>query len=104
MVDREYRTQRLIYALAVLSSGATSVEVAHVFLEVPEQPVIARYEDTDRPRLERELAGLAAGVLREQFTVTDTPYREVCQGCPAEGGLCSWPLAMTRRQAPDTLF
>ncbi len=104
VVDREYRTQRLIYALAVLSSGATSVEVAHVFLEVPEQPVIARYEDTDRPRLERELARLAAAVLREQFTVTDTPYREVCHGCPAEGGLCSWPLAMTRRQAPDTLF
>ena len=49
-------------------------------------------------------AQLAAGVLREQFTVTDTPYREVCQGCPAEGGLCSWPLAMTRRQAPETLF
>jgi ATP-dependent exoDNAse (exonuclease V) beta subunit len=104
VVEREYRTQRLIYALAVLSSGAANVEVAHVFLEVPEQPVIARYEQADRGRLELELTGLASGVLRERFTVTESPYREVCQGCPAEGGLCSWPLSMTRRRAPDTLF
>jgi ATP-dependent helicase/nuclease subunit A len=104
VVAGEYGTQRLIYALAVLSSGAPSVEVAHVFLEAPETPVVARYEAADRPGLERELAGLAAGVLDERFTVTEAPYREVCQGCPAEGGLCSWPLAMTRRQAPDRLF
>jgi hypothetical protein len=104
VVAHEYGTQRLIYALAVLSSGAPSVEVAHVFLEAPENPVVARYEDADRPALERELAALASGVLDERFTVTETPYREVCQGCPAEGGLCSWPLSMTRRQEPDRLF
>ncbi|HEY1592996.1 MAG TPA: UvrD-helicase domain-containing protein [Solirubrobacteraceae bacterium] len=104
VVEREYETQRLIYALAVLSSGAPSVEVAHVFLEAPENPVVARYETAERAGLERELAGLAAGVLQERFTVTEEPYREICQGCPAEGGLCSWPLAMTRRQAPDRLF
>ena len=28
----------------------------------------------------------------------------VCEGCPAEGGLCSWPLEMTRREAADRLF
>ena len=28
----------------------------------------------------------------------------VCDGCPAEGGLCSWPLEMTRREAADRLF
>jgi ATP-dependent helicase/nuclease subunit A len=104
VVERDYHAQRLIYALAVLSFRAPSVEVAHVFLEAPEAPVVARYERADRAGLERELVGLAAGVLGEQFRVTETPYREVCQGCPAEGGLCSWSLAMTRRQAPDRLF
>jgi hypothetical protein len=104
VVEREYRAQRLIYALAVLRAGAASVEVAHVFLEAPEHPVTARFERSRGADLERELAELAAGVLGEEFAVTETPYREVCQGCPAEGGLCSWPLDMTRREAPDTLF
>jgi hypothetical protein len=32
------------------------------------------------------------------------PHRGLCSGCPAEGGLCSWPLEMTRREALDRLF
>ena len=41
------------------------------------------------------------GCSRREFTVTEAPHRGVCDGCPAEGGLCSWPLEMTRREAPD---
>ena len=99
-----YLNQRLIYALAGLRAGADEVEVAHVFLEVPEQPVSATYVRGDAPELERELDTLAEGVLARRFTVTDTPRRSVCAGCPAEGGLCSWPLEMTRREAVDRLF
>jgi hypothetical protein len=104
VVDREYRTQRLIYALAALRDGADEVEVAHVFLEAPDRPVTALFRSAEEPELERELRELSAGVLSGQFPVTDTPRREICQGCPAEGGLCSWPLDMTRREAADTLF
>ena len=104
VVGREYRAQRLIYALAALRSGAARVEVAHVFLEAPDRPVAASYESADAVELERELTALAEGVLRDDFRVTEIPHREICQGCPAEGGLCSWPLDMTRREAPDTLF
>jgi hypothetical protein len=104
VVERDYRTQRLVYALAALRSGAEEVEVVHVFLEAPERPGVARYARADRPELERALEALAAGVLEGEFAVTETPYREICQGCPAEGGLCSWPLSMTRREAPETLF
>ena len=53
------------------------------------------------PELEHRLSGLADGVLAARFEVTDAPHRAVCHGCPAEGGLCSWPLAMTRRESPD---
>ena len=56
------------------------------------------------PELERRAGGARRRRARAQFTVTEAPHRAVCQGCPAEGGLCSWPLAMTRREAPDRLF
>jgi ATP-dependent exoDNAse (exonuclease V) beta subunit len=104
IVGGQYATQRLIYALAALRAGADSVDVAHVFLEVADRPVVARFTRSDEPELERELASLAAGVLRREFAVTETPQRSVCTGCPAEGGLCSWPLELTRRDEPDTLF
>jgi ATP-dependent exoDNAse (exonuclease V) beta subunit len=104
VVEARYGTQRLIYALAVLRSGAVAVEVQHLFLERPDQPVSATFVRADAARLEAELDRLAGGVLRREFAVTDTPQRAVCAGCPAEGGLCSWPLEMTRRDAPDRLF
>ena len=58
-------------------------------------------EDVERVA---ELAHLADGVLQRRFAVADAPWRGLCAGCPAEGGLCSWPLSQTRRDAPDQLF
>ena len=101
VVDREYQIQRLVYGLAGLRAGAATVEVVHVFLERPEDPVSATYRREEIEALERELLGLAAGALRGEFTVTDDPCIAVCSGCPAEGGLCSWPIEMTRRERPD---
>jgi ATP-dependent helicase/nuclease subunit A len=102
--SRSYETQQLLYALAVLRSGAAQVEVIHVFLERPEESTGAVFTRAQLPELERRVAEQARAVLRGDYTVTDTPHRAVCDGCPAEGGLCSWPLAMTRRDAPDQLF
>ncbi len=99
-----YETQRLVYAIAVLRTGAPEVEVAHVFLESPASPVSATFVAADADRLEAELRALTGGVLRREFRVTDEPHRGVCGGCPAAGGLCSWPLELTRRAAPDKLF
>jgi RecB family exonuclease len=99
VVARAYRTQQLVYALAALRSGATTVDVIHVFLERPERPVTARF--TDQSALEQELGALAAGVLAGQFPVSETPGVDICNGCPGEGGLCSWPLEVTRRD-PET--
>jgi hypothetical protein len=47
---------------------------------------------------------LGQAVLERRFDVSPAPYRGLCAGCPAQGGLCSWPLEMTRRESPDTLF
>jgi ATP-dependent helicase/nuclease subunit A len=104
VVDSEYATQRLVYALAALHAGAQTVEIMYCFLEVPEDPVVAVYERSQQADLDGALRGLSQGVLRRDFAVTPAPYRTICGGCPAEGGLCSWPLAMTRRDSPDRLF
>ncbi len=104
IVGRAYRTQRLVYALAALRSGAAAVDVAHCFLEVPDEPVSVAFARADEPELERQLLSLSAGVMRREFGVADDPHRALCAGCPAEGGLCSWPLEMTRREHPDRLF
>jgi RecB family exonuclease len=103
-VSGEYSAQQLIYALAALRAGATGVDVVHVFLEVPEAPVTATFTREQTPELEGRLAELTNGLAGGVFNVTDTPHRAVCHGCPAEGGLCSWPLEMTRRPASDRLF
>jgi len=104
VVAGAYETQRLVYALAAIREGAEAVEVVHVFLDAPDRPVVAVFAKADRDRLEGELARLAGGVLERRFGVAEAPHRTVCAGCPAEGGLCSWPLELTRRETPDRLF
>jgi ATP-dependent helicase/nuclease subunit A len=104
IVGRAYRTQRLVYALAALRSGADAVDVAHCFLEIPDEPVSVAFTRADEPELERELLSLGAGVMRREFAVAEDPHRALCAGCPAEGGLCSWPPEMTRREHPGQLF
>ncbi|HWF52462.1 MAG TPA: UvrD-helicase domain-containing protein [Solirubrobacteraceae bacterium] len=104
VVAREYQVQRLVYALAALKGGAEEVEVVHTFLEAPERPVSATYVRSGAEALEREVAALATGVLSGEFTVSPAPHQALCHGCPGEGGLCSWPLELTRRERIDTLF
>ncbi len=104
LADGSYGTQRVVYALAALRAGASEVEVVHTFLELPQRPAVVTFTREQAPALEEQLAALARGVLNREFKVTDAPHRGVCDGCPAEGGLCSWPLEMTRREAADRLF
>ena len=104
IVARQYATQRLVYALAALHAGAEAVEIAHCFLERPDEPVSVTFERAQMAELQGRLAALGDGVLERRFQVAPAPYRALCAGCPAQGGLCSWPLEMTRRESPDTLF
>ncbi len=97
LVTSAYATQRLIYGLAALRAGALEVDVAHAFLERPEDPAVVTFSHADVGRLERELEELVSGVGRGEFSVAQEPGRAICAGCPAEGGLCPWPLEQTRR-------
>ncbi len=100
LTEGSYSTQRLVYALAALRSGARSVEVAYVFLERPEEPVTASFEASDAPRLERRLLELAEGVAAGRFEPTETPHRRLCGDCPGRPALCSWPPERTLAEAP----
>ena len=104
VVERQYGSQRLVYALAALHAGADAVEIAHCFLEQPDAPVSVTFERGQMADLQARLDGLGRGVVERRFEVAPAPYRGLCAGCPAQGGLCSWPLEMTRRESPDTLF
>jgi ATP-dependent helicase/nuclease subunit A len=90
----KYGTQRTIYALAVADArDVEEVEVAYVFLERPEEPVI---ELLDREAMERGREALATIIARigaGEFPVAAVERRswELCRGCPALGRLCSGP-------------
>jgi ATP-dependent helicase/nuclease subunit A len=94
-VERDYATQRRVYALAALRAGAPRAEVAYAFLERPEEPVSAVF--TDPGELTAELARTAHGVLHEDWSVTADPHRELCGDCPGRARLCSHPEERTLR-------
>jgi ATP-dependent exoDNAse (exonuclease V) beta subunit len=104
VVARAYAGQQLVYALAALQGGVAEVQIAHCFLEAPEEPVLATFTASDAPTLRERLRARADGVLARRFEVAPDPHRRLCAGCPAEGGLCSWPVELTRRESADTLF
>jgi ATP-dependent helicase/nuclease subunit A len=99
--EHDYRTQRLVYALAALRDGAAEVEVVHCFLERPDDPVAVTFTAAQAPTLEAELTGLAAGVLASEFPVSPTPNRWLCGTCPGRQALCSWEPEMTLRDPPE---
>ena len=90
-----YSTQRTVYALAALRAGADRVEVAHVFLERPDEPVLTRYEAHARGDLERRLATAVADLHVGRFPPSPDPHAGLCTGCPGRPALCSWSLERT---------
>jgi len=101
LVERDYATQRMVYALAALRAGAQRVEVAYCLLERPADPVAATFGEADAPVLADALLGVASGVLAERWPVAERPHRELCGECPGRQALCSWPQAMTLRPAAE---
>jgi ATP-dependent helicase/nuclease subunit A len=99
--ERDYRTQRLVYALAVLREGAAEVEVVHSFLERLDEPVTVTFTAPQADQLEAELTSLASGALAGEFPVTSTPHRQLCGDCPGRRALCSWDEEMTLRDPPE---
>lgn len=63
-IASRYELQGAVYSLAALRAGARAVLMDLLFLERPEEPVTARYDREDLPRLE-ELLDQALGEVRQ---------------------------------------
>ncbi len=89
-----YETQRAIYALAVAEArAAPEVEVAYVFLERPDEPLVERldavYMESARERLSATIERIGSGDFPP--AAPDDRSWALCKGCPALGRMCSGP-------------
>ncbi|HZR93797.1 MAG TPA: UvrD-helicase domain-containing protein [Gaiellaceae bacterium] len=94
VIDREYRVQRLVYALAALRAGAREVEVVYQFLERPDDPVATVFSAADTPTLEAELSAEMARIREGRFV--PTPSEMACAGCPVLDVVCAGPRLLAR--------
>jgi ATP-dependent helicase/nuclease subunit A len=89
-----YEVQRAIYALAVAEAlSAPEVEVAYVFLERPDDPVVTTLGADAMAAARARLAATIEQIGRGDFGVAAPEQRSwsLCRGCPALGSLCSGP-------------
>jgi ATP-dependent helicase/nuclease subunit A len=89
VVEREYRLQRLVYALAILRAGASEVEVVYQFLERPDDLVSSSFGVEDVSALEAELSAAIATIQAGRFQPTPSDY--ACPTCPALDLVCAGP-------------
>jgi ATP-dependent helicase/nuclease subunit A len=101
LVERDYGSQRLIYALAALQDGAPAVEIVHWFLRRPSEAVCARYTAADLPQLRERLAQRIERARTRGFAVSEIPHRALCETCPGRGGMCSWGERETLRELAE---
>ncbi len=80
IVEREYVHQLTVYALAAFRAGAASVDVAYVFLEQPDQPVLRSFGDGDAEVLGARLSGAIARINEGAFEPTPSEFG--CPECP----------------------
>jgi hypothetical protein len=90
LVERDYRLQRLVYALAAFRAGADEVEVVYQFLERPDALVGARFDRSDVGALETELSAAIAEIQAGEFR--PSPDEFVCADCPVLDVVCAGPL------------
>jgi ATP-dependent helicase/nuclease subunit A len=87
IVAKDYRLQRLVYALACFRAGAEEVEVVYHFLERPDAVVTDWYNLEDVPALEAELSAAIDRIQANDFR--PTPDEFVCADCPALDLVCA---------------
>jgi ATP-dependent helicase/nuclease subunit A len=89
LIERDYRLQRLVYALACFRAGADEVEVVYQFLERPDPDVTTTFVRAELPGLEAELSEAIARIQEGGFKPTPSEY--ICSGCPALDVVCAGP-------------
>jgi ATP-dependent helicase/nuclease subunit A len=93
-----YGLQRDVYALAVAEARRSDeVEVAYVFLERPNEPVLRTLDAAEIEAGRAHLAATIERIGRGDFLPAPPERRDwaLCEGCPALGRLCSGPADET---------
>jgi ATP-dependent helicase/nuclease subunit A len=93
----EYETQRDIYALAVAEArGAPEVEVAYVFLERPDEPIVTTLGRAEMDAARARLDSVIERISQGDFPPAEPAERnwDLCRGCPALARTCSGPEAV----------
>ena len=88
LVDRSYRHQVAIYALAALLAGAQSVEVAYAFLDGPDAVAVRRFGADDADSLRDGIRASLGPILEGRFEARPGAW---CADCPALDLLCAGP-------------
>jgi ATP-dependent helicase/nuclease subunit A len=96
VVERDYRLQRLVYALACFRARADEVEVVYQFLELPDELVTTTFSRDKMAELEAELSEAIAQIQAGEFK--PTPSEFACAGCPALDVVCAGPALRSARQ------
>jgi ATP-dependent helicase/nuclease subunit A len=96
IVERDYRLQRLVYALACFRAGAEEVEVVYQFLEQADELVSTTFARDERSELEAELSKAIAQIQAGEFR--PTPSEFACAGCPALDLVCAGPALRSARE------
>lgn len=95
IVERDYTHQLTVYALAALRAGASDVDIAYVFLEQPDQPVVRHFTSADEASLEASLSSAIARINQGVFE--PTPSEFVCSECPLLDVACDG-MALVREE------
>jgi ATP-dependent helicase/nuclease subunit A len=98
VAERDYRVQRLVYALACLRDGADEVEVVYQFLERPDDVVSTTFVREELPALEADLSAAIARIQEGVFV--PTPSEFVCSGCPVLDVVCAGPRLRQYAESP----
>ena len=100
-LDVAYALQRDLYAAAVAdATGVSAVRSAYVFLERPEEPVLATLDATAIEAGRERIEAVAAGIRDGRFEATSRPHRRLCHDCPARDHLCPHGKELTGRAEP----
>ena len=89
LIERDYRLQRLVYALACFRAGVDEVEVVYQFLERPDPVVSTTFARSELPGLEAELSAAIQRIQEGVFKPTPSEY--ICAGCPVLDVVCAGP-------------
>ena len=88
LVERSYRHQVAIYALAALVGGAPAVEVAYAFLDQPDATAVRTFDAADAEVLAEGVRAALRPIREGRFEARPGPW---CRECPALDLLCAGP-------------